>query len=142
MDFDTLQELTIPEGEVMQVTDESGKVIWSAGYKIMFDFGTITPAKESFVNYEYVATISAPTFDFSLCNTLLVNGVPYEMVYENNDQITYIFHVFNMIPNQLGVSEEHPYRVLFRYATSEDKWEAVFYSYSAGTYEVSVGRSW
>lgn len=30
MDFATLQGLTIPEGDVTQITDASGNVIWSA----------------------------------------------------------------------------------------------------------------
>ena len=142
MDTRPIKEWYIPEGEVMQVTDESGQVLWSAGYKIMFNFGTITPIKAPFAYYEYVATISAPTFDFSLCNTLLVNGVPYEMVYRHSDDQYNIAHVFDMIPNQFGVSEEYPYRVIFRCIKSEDKWEACFSSYSPGTYEVSIGRLW
>jgi hypothetical protein len=30
IDFSTLQELTIPEGEVVEITNENGEVIWSA----------------------------------------------------------------------------------------------------------------
>ena len=43
IDFSTLQGLTLPEGVVMQITDESGRVIWAvSGGKVILEVEKMT----------------------------------------------------------------------------------------------------
>lgn len=76
IDFSTLKGLTIPEGNVKQITDAQGNVLWSAAPKVKFvpivDLGTINPKQNPVVN------LAEKPAGYDTCTHVIINGVVYE----------------------------------------------------------------
>ena len=113
------------------------------GFESLLDFGTITLTQGT-ANYSYNEIIPTPEIDFSLCDTLVVNGVAYAVVYTYSESSIQEIHRFGLINTSTteALSEENPYQCIVscRQNGEQKEWRGVFQSYIGGTYEVSLGR--
>lgn len=70
INFSTLQGLTIPEGVVTQIADASGRVLWSAGPKIIY----LRPSADISVDAAFILTPSDATAAYMLINEEVSDG--------------------------------------------------------------------
>ena len=86
IDFSTLKGLTIPEGVVTQITDASGRVLWSAKPKMEFrtivDFGELTTATTPSANgfYQNTLILSVVPSNYEATH-VMINGEIYEVTH-------------------------------------------------------------
>lgn len=83
MNFATLKGLTIPEGKVTQITDASGRMLWSASkpFTAVVDFGAVTTGETPNTSgYYYKAiTVTPAPAGWDACTHVTVNGEVYEV---------------------------------------------------------------
>ena len=133
MNFATLQGLTIPEGNVTQITDASGNVLWKAGGEFvpLYDFGTVT-TKKGIVGCTTTQDTNQSSLGFDLTEPthMMINGEIFEVVHSGG---------YYRLLGDTGIfpTQEYPYFIRLYQAGD---WVAVFTSYEAGTYTVSLGK--
>ncbi len=105
IDFATLQGLTIPEGVVTQITDASGRVLWSAAPA--FDgFIYLRPSADIFVDSSIALTPSTATAAYMLINVEVSDGAATTIGVTASTDATYVtgeaqFSLGGDVPKQI-----------------------------------------
>lgn len=131
---------SISKGKTL--VDGTAYEIKMGGGVCIFDFGTITPTKNSilgFSSYTIVTTVSANPADI---DTMVVNGVEYPMAYVNpvnvDDYYGFVIEDSGINNALLSPTQDYPYTASFSPVNSDGTRNINFKSKNEGTFTVSL----
>ena len=87
IDFSKLKSLTIPEGVVKQITDASGRVLWSARKPVTI---TLTGSANCYVDYKGTRYTAPATFEADVGDEILIETTATPtggVIYLNGEQV-------------------------------------------------------